>query len=203
MVVVGVYSNSEVLVMEYGVAVFCYILCWDGVVLLLNVYVNGWVLNDEWNLLFNCVLFQFVDGEFTDVGYFVWNLNLGSVWDLVFNYIWFVNCNSEEGLVPLGDGEFLLNVVCLLLVLGNWNLLTLDVWHLLDDSVVNSLGDFIGHIEFFCEGNLVIDSVWYLLSGDEWDLVVYSLGHLSAGHVGDLELDFEWHLPVDGVRHFG
>ena len=74
-------SNSEVLVMEYCVAVFNNILDWNGVNFLLDVNVYSWGFNDEWNFLLPCIFLKFKYGEFSDVCDFVWNLDLGSVWN--------------------------------------------------------------------------------------------------------------------------
>jgi len=163
--------------------------------------VNSWVLDNEWNIMVNCVFFNFVDGELTNIGDFVWNLNLGSVWNLVLNYEWLLKGDSEELLVPLSNGEFLFNVVCLFFILSHWYLLACDEWHLLDDSVVNSLGDIVGHFKFFLIGDLIVDSVWDLLCGDEWNLVSNGVGYLSAGDVGNFEFDLEWHLSINSIRH--
>ena len=183
-------------------SVFNGVFCGDCVVLLLDVDVDSWVFSDEWNFLLDCVFLKFVNGEFFGVGDFVWNLDLGSVWNLVFDYIWLVNGNSEEGLVPLSDWEFLLNVVGFLLVLGHWNLAGLDVWHLLDDGVVDSLGDFVWDSDFLFIRDLVVDGVWYLGGDNEWNVEGDGVGHLSGGDVGDLELNFVWHLSFNSVGNF-
>ena len=185
--------------MEYCVCVFDGVFSWDSEGLLLDVNVYSWGLNDEWNFLGDGVFFNFVNGELSDVGDFVWNLDGGSVWNLVFDNEWLVNGDCEECLVPLGDWEFLLDVVGFLLVLGYSNLGGLDVWHLLDDGVVDSLGDFVGDLEFALIGDLVVDGVWNLGGGHEWDFVGDGVGHLAAGDIGDLEFHFEWDLSLNSV----
>jgi len=187
-------ANTEVLIMEDGVLVNDFVLCWDSECLLLDVDVDGWVLNNEWYFLCDGVLFDFPDGEVSDVGHFIWYLDLCGVVLPDFGDIWLVNGDSVEGLVPLGLLEFPLNVVWLLLVLSDGNLLRDDVWHLLDDGVVNSLCNFIGDLEFFLIRDLVVDGVWNLLGDNIWDLVDDGVWNLSAGDIGDLNLNFVWNL---------
>ena len=172
---------------------------WDGVVLLLDINVGGWVLNDEWHFLGDGVLLEFPDGEFSDVGDFVWHLNLGRVVLPKFDDEWLINGHSEEGLVPLSLLEFVLDGEWFFLVLGHWNLLRYDVWYLLDDGVVHSLGDFVWNGEFVLIRDLVVDCVWDLLGGHIWDLVDDGVRHFSAGGIWDLDLNFVWDLSFDGV----
>ena len=178
------------------------VFCWDGVDLLLDVDVDCWVLDNEGHLLLDGVLLYLPDSELSDVGDFVWHLDLGGVVLPEFDDEWLIDGDSEEVLVPLGLREFLLDVVWLLLVFSHGNLFGSDEWHLLDHSVVNSLGDFVGHFEFFLIWDLVVDGVWYFLGDNIWDLVGDSVRYLSAGGVWDLELDLEWHLSLDGVWDF-
>ena len=172
---------------------------WLSVGFLLDVNVDSWVLNDEWHLLGDSVLFDIIDSEISDIGDFVWNLDLGGVVLPKFNNVWLINGDCEESLVPFGLFELMFNSVWLLLVLSHCNLLRGDVWHLLDDGVVNSLGDFIGYLEFFLIRDLVIDGVWNLLGGHKWYLVLDSVWHFSAGGVGDLEFDLIWNLSFNSV----
>ena len=140
---VSMGSNSEVLVVKDGVRVLDGVFGWDSEVFLLDVDVDGWVLSNEWHFLVNSVGFEFPDSEFSDVGDFIWYLDLSSVALEILGHVWLLNGNSEEGLVPLSLFEFVLDGEWLLLVLGHWNLRRCDEWHLLDDGVVNSLGDFV------------------------------------------------------------
>jgi len=188
--------------MEDGVRVLNSVNSWLSVGLLLDVNVNSWVLNDEWNFLADGVLFNFIDSKISDVSDFIWHLDLSGVVLPEFDNIWLINGYSEEGLVPFGHGELMFFVVWLLLVLSHWNLLRGDEWDLLDDGVVNSLGNFIGDIEVVLIWDLVVDCVWYFLSDNIWDLVCDSVGHFSAGGVWDLEFDLEWHLSLNSVGHF-
>ena len=194
--------KSEVLVVEDFVGVDELILGWDGVSLLLDIDVNGWVLNDDWNFLADLVFFDLPDGEFSNVGNFVWDLDLGGVMLPELNDVWLVNGDSEEGLVPLGLLEFALDGVWLLLVLSHGDLLGDDVWHLLDDGVVNSLGNFIWDGEFFLIWDLVVDGVWNLLGDNIWDFLLNGVWDLSAGDIWDLELNFEWNLSLNSVWDF-
>ena len=198
----SIVSDTEVGIMEDGVLVHDGVLGWDFVDFLLDVNMYSWVLNDEWHLLADGVLFEFVNGEVTLDGDFVWNLNLGGVVLPELNDEWLINGNLEWNLVPLGLRELLLLVVWLLLVLCHWDLEGFDVWDLLDHGVVNSLGDFVWDSEFFFEGHLVVDSVWDLLCDNIWDLVDDGVGNLTAGDVRDLEFNLEWDLPFNSVGDF-
>lgn len=111
-----------------------------------------------------------------------------------FSDKWLIDGDGVEGLGPFGLFEFLLDVEWLLLVLSDSNLVRGDIWHLLDDGVVHSLGNFIGDIEDFFKWDLLVDGVWNLLGDNIWDLVANSVWHLSGGSVGDLNFDLEWDL---------
>ena len=119
-----------------------------------------------------------------------------------FDDVWFINGDSEEGLVPLSLWELLLDGVWLLFVLSHLNLGGDNVRNLLDDGVVNSLGNFIGNLEVFFIWDLVVDGVRNLLGDNIWYLLGDSVGHLSAGDVWDLELDLIWHLSLNSVWNF-
>ena len=174
-------------------------LSWNSVCLLLDINVDSWVLNNNWHFLGYGVLLKFPNSELSDVGDFVWHLDLSSVVLPDFSDIWLIDGDGVEGLVPFSLLEFPLNREWLLLVLGHWNLLRGDVWHLLDDGVVNSLGNFVWDFEDFFIRDLVVDGVWDLLSDNIWDLVGDSVWNFPAGGVGDLNFDFIWHLSGDGV----
>ena len=115
-------SDSEVLVMEDFVGVLDDVFGWDSEGLLLDVNVNSWVLNNEWYFLGYSVLFDLVDGEFSNVGDFIWHLDLSGVVLPDLSDIWLINGDSVEGLVPLSLLEFVLNMEWLLLVLGDGDL---------------------------------------------------------------------------------
>ena len=136
-------TDTEVLVVDDIMLVDDGVRSWDIADFLLDVNVDSWVLNNEWHFLCDRVRFEFPDGEFSDVGDFIWYLDLSSVALEILGHVWLLNGNSEEGLVPLSLFEFVLDGEWLLLVLGHWNLRRCDEWHLLDDGVVNSLGDFV------------------------------------------------------------
>ena len=123
----------------------------------------SWIGIDNWNFLCNSEFFNLIDGQLSCVSGLIWHLDLGGVWSLMFHNVWLINGDIEKVLVPLCDRELLLNVVWLLLILSDWNLLGDDIWDLLDDSVVNSFGNFIGHRDFFFIRNLIIDSVRYFM----------------------------------------
>ena len=91
-------------------------------------------------------------------------------------------------------------MVCFFFILSHWDLLRLDVGHLLDDCVVNSLGDFIRDSDFFLIRNLVIDGVWYLICNNVWNRVSDNIWLKSAGDVRNLDFNFIWHLSLNGIR---
>merc|ERR1719362_2277831 len=148
---------------------------WHGEELLLNVSDGSEGLGDEWNFLFKDVFLNFPEGLFLSDGDLVWDL------------------------LPLGLLEDVLNLVSFLLVLGDSDLAGDDVWNLLDDGVVDSLGGFVWDGDFLLIRDLVVDGVWDLLRDDVWDLVGDSVWHLSGGGVGDLNLNFVWDLSLNGV----
>ena len=112
----------------------------DGEGLLIDCSDGGWVLNNEWHLLVNCVLFELVDDEFLGVGDFVRHLDLGGVWNLVFCYEWLLDGDLEWNFVIDSEWEFLLDVESFLVILSHCDLVGFNVWDLLDHSVVNPLG---------------------------------------------------------------
>ena len=103
--------------------VFFYIFHRNCVGLLVDCSGNCYVLNDNWNLLVNRVLFDLVDCEFHRVGHFVRNLNLSSVWNLMLSYIWLPDLDLEGNLVVDCNWELLFDVESFLLILCDWNLL--------------------------------------------------------------------------------
>jgi hypothetical protein len=115
-------TDSEVLVMENSMRVLNSIDGGNLVGLLLDVCYYGWILNNEWNLLINCVLFDLVDCEFIGVGDFEGHLDLSGVWNLVFNNIWLLDLSCEVNLVVNSEWELLLNMEGFLFVLSDWNL---------------------------------------------------------------------------------
>merc|ERR1712037_547 len=143
-VIIITAGDSEVNVMEDIVLVGDNGPGGGCVVLLLDVNVRGWVLNNERHLLGDRVLLDFVDGELADDGLFVWDLDLCGVMLPEFNDVWLIDGDSEWDLLPLSHWEPLLNVVWLLLVFGDGDLFAGDEGHLLDDGVVHSLGNFVG-----------------------------------------------------------
>ena len=163
--------DSEVYIVEDCVLMFNDIFDGDSVDLLLDVGHLYNFLNHEWHLLAHSVLFNFVDGELPLDGHFVWHLDLGGVVLPEFCDIWLIDGDFEQNLVPLSLGELLLNMIWFFFILGHGHLLGYDVWNFLDNSVVNSLGDFVRNVEFFFIWYLVIDCVWYLLCNNVWNLV--------------------------------
>ena len=193
------FVDSKVLVVENSMGVLNGLLGSDGVGFLLDVNNVFWGLNNKWNFLSYCVLFELVGGDFTYVVDFVWNLDDGSVMLPEFNNVWLINGNSEWNLVPLSHLEFVLDVEWLLLVLSDWNLLSNNVWDLLDDGVVNSLGGLVWHLDVLLIRDLIVYSVWDLLSSHIWDLVGNSVWYLLGVDVWNLNLNFEWNLSFDCV----
>lgn len=194
--------ESEVFVVENGMFVLNGLLGCDGVGLLLGVNNMGWGLDNEWDFLLYCVLFEFVSGDFTYVVDFVWNLDDGSVMLPEFNNVWLINGDLEWNLVPLSHLKFVLNVEWLLFVLSDWNLLGNNVWNLLDDGVVDSLGLLVWHLDVLLIWDLLVNGVWDLLSGHIWNFVGNSVWYLLGVNVWDLDLNFEWDLSFDGVWDF-
>ena len=157
------------------------------------------VLNDEWDFLFESILFDFIDCKFFDGGDFVWHLDRSRVMLPSFDNVWLINYDSVEILVPLGHLEFVLNGEWLLFVFSYGDLFAFDVWHLLNDFVLHSLGDFERYFEFFLIWDLVDDCVWDFLSDNVWDLVGDSVRHFFAGDIWDLDINFVWDLFFDGI----
>ena len=191
------WGEAEVLVMEDLVGVLDDLDSWDGEVLFIDFNVNGRVLDDEWNLLVDGELLDLVNSALFGEGDFVWDLDLGGVWNLVFFNIWDLDLNLVWSLVVDGHWEFLLGVVGLLFVLGDLNLGAFDVGDLLDDSVVNADGGLIWHLDLLFPADFVDHSVWHDVSDNVWDLVGDGVGDLSAGDEWNLNLDLEWHLSLD------
>merc|ERR1719203_2475134 len=102
--------DTEVYVVEDGVGVLSDTLCWSGVGLLLDVDDLSWVLNNERYFVGDGVLLNFVDGKLTDVGDFVWHLDLGGVVLPELDDVWLID---GDGVVHalgdfIGDVEVLL-----------------------------------------------------------------------------------------------
>ena len=201
-VAVASCSDSKVLIVENGVLMLNYINGWNSVDFLLDVDMNSWVLNDEWHFLGYGVLFNLPNGELSDVGDFIWHLDLSGVMLPEFNYVWLFNGNSEEVLVPFGLLELVFNGVWFFFVLSHFNLFAGDEWNLLNNSVVNSLSGFVGDGEFLFIWDLVIDGVWNFLGDNIWDLVDDGVWNLSAGGVGDLKFNLVWNLSLNSVWDF-
>ena len=192
--------NTKVLVVEDRMRVLegffgCYICDF-----LLDVNDGFWGLNDEWDFLLESVLFNFIDGKLFDGGYFVWHQDSSSVMLPSFDDKWLINNDSVEILVPFGHLEFVLNGEWLLFVFSYGDLFAFDVWHLLNDFVLHSLGDFERYFEFFLIWDLVDDCVWDLFGDNVWDLVGDGVRYFFAGDIRDLFLDFVWDLHFDGIR---
>lgn len=192
-------GKAEVLVMEDGVLVINGLDSGDSEVLGVINNHNLRVLNDEWLLNLDCELLNLVDGALFFEGHFIWDLDLGAVWNLVLNNVGNLDFNLVWYPIVDSHWEFLVDVVGLLFVLGHLNLLGDDIGDLLDDGVVNALGDFIRHADVFFDGDFVDNSVWDDVGDDVWDLKEDGVRHLAAGDVWDLLLDLEWHLSVDCV----
>jgi hypothetical protein len=195
-------SNSKVLIVENGMLMLNYISSWNSVVLLLDVDMNSWVLNYEWYFLGYGVLFNLINGELSNVGDFIWHLDLSGVMLPEFNYVWLINGDSEEVLVPFGLLERVFNGVWFFFVLSHGNLFAGDEWNLLNNSVVNSLSDFVGDGEFLFIWDLVVDGVWNFLGDNIWYLVDDGVWNLSAGGVGDLKFNLVWNLSLNSVWDF-
>ena len=130
--------------------------------LLLDVNDGSKSFNDEWDLLFYEVLLEFVEGLLFNDSNFVWDENLCSVALEELSYIWFLNGNLVWDLLPSGLFECAFDLVWLLLVLSDSNLAGYDVWNLLNDSVVDSLGGFVWDGDFLFN--------WYFVEYSVWDL---------------------------------
>ena len=172
---------------------------WDGVKLLLNVTHGNEVLNDEWDLLLNKVLLELPEGQFLNGSDFVRHEYLSRVALEVLGNVWLFNGDLVWSLLPNCLFKFALDGVWLFLVLGNSDLSGDDVWNLLDDGVVDSLGTLIWDFNFFLKWDLVVDGVWNLLGHNIWDLVGDSVWHLPRGGVWDFDLDLIWDLSLNSV----
>ena len=135
---------------------------WHGEEFLLNVSDGSEGLGDEWNFVFKDVFLNFIEGLFLGDGNLVWDKDLSRVALEEFSHVWFLNGDLVWDLLPLSLLEDVLNLVSFLLVLGDSDLAGDDVWNLLDDGVVNSLGGFIWDGDFLLNWYLVVDSVWNL-----------------------------------------
>ena len=113
---------------------------WDGVEFLLDVSDGSDALSNEWNFLLKDVLLNFIEDLFLSGGDLEWDKDLSRVALEELSNVWLLNGDGVWDLFPLGLLEDVLNLVSFLLVLGDSNLARDDVWNLLDDSVVNSLG---------------------------------------------------------------
>ena len=172
---------------------------WDGVKLLLSVGHGHEVFNDEWDLLLNKVLLKLPEGEFLNGGDFVRHEDLGSVALEVLGNVWLFDGDLVWSLFPNSLFKFALNGVWLLLVLGDSDLRGDDVWNLLNNGVVDSLGALIWDFNFLLVWDLVVDGVWNLLGHNIRDLVGDSVRHLSRGGVWDFDLDLIWDLSLNSV----
>ena len=194
-----IFAESEVLVMEDSMGVLNGLLGLNSVGFLLSINYLLWGLNDEWNILFYCVFFKFIGGNFTDVFNLIWNLDGSCVVLPNFNNVWFIDGDLEVNLVPLGLLEFVLDVEWFFFVLGDWDLLSNDVRNLLNDSVVNSLSGLVGNNDILFVWNLLVNSVWNLLSCNIWDLVNDFIWDLFGISVWNLDFNFKWYLFFNSV----
>ena len=172
---------------------------WHGEELLLNVSDGFDGLGDERNFHVNDEFLNLIEGLFFSDGNLVWDKDLSRVALEELSNVWLLDGDGVWDLLPLGLLEDVLNLVSFLLVLGDSDLAGDDVWNLLDDGVVDSLGGFVWDGDFLLKWDLVVDGVWDLLGDDVWDLVGDSVWHLSGGGVGDLNLNFVWDLSLNGV----
>lgn len=183
LVVYFIGVKSEVLVMEDFVLVLDDLDGWDGEVLLVDLNVDGGVGYDEWDVLVDGVLLDLVDGALFGVGDFIRDLDLGAVWNLVFDNVGNLDLNLVWALVVDGHWDFPVDVVGLLFVLGDLNLLGDDVWDLLDDGVVHADGGLIRHLNVFFVRDLVDHGVWNDVGDNIWDAVEDRVWLLAAGDV--------------------
>ena len=130
--------------------------------LLLDIDDGIKALNNEWNFLLNEVLFEFIESKILSCGDFVWDEDLGSVALEELGNVWLLDGDLVRDLLPLGLFECALDGVWLFLVLGDSDLAGDDVWNLLHDSVVDSLGGFVWDGDFLLNWHFVEDSVWDL-----------------------------------------
>ena len=135
---------------------------WDLNELLLDIDDGSKSFNDEWDLLFDEVLLEFIKGLLFNDSNLVWDEDLGGVALEELGYVWFLNGDLVWDLLPSGLFECAFDLVWLLLVLSDSNLAGDDVWNLLNDSVVNSLGGFVWDGDFLLNWYFVEDSVWDL-----------------------------------------
>ena len=135
---------------------------WDLNELLLDIDDGSKSFNDEWDLLFDEVLLEFIKGLLFNDSNLVWDEDLGGVALEELGYVWFLNGDLVWDLLPSGLFECAFDLVWLLLVLSDSNLARYDVWNLLNDSVVNSLGGFVW------DGNVLLN--WYLVEDRVWNL---------------------------------
>ena len=135
---------------------------WDLNELLLDIDDGSKSFNDEWDLLFDEVLLEFIEGLLFNDSNLVWDEDLCGVALEELGYVWFLNGDLVWDLLPSGLFECAFDLVWLLLVLSDSNLAGDDVWNLLNDSVVDSLGGFVWDGDFLLNWYFVEDSVWDL-----------------------------------------
>ena len=135
---------------------------WDLNELLLDINDGSKSFNDEWDLLFDEVLLEFIEGLLFNDSNLVWDEDLGGVALEELGYVWFLNGDLVWDLLPSSLFECAFDLVWLLLVLSDSNLAGDDVWNLLHDSVVDSLGGFVWDGDFLLNWYFVEDSVWDL-----------------------------------------
>ena len=198
-VVIRVCMNSEVNVMEDFMRMSSLADSWNSVDFLLDILDSLWRLSDEWDFIGDCVLFNFIGGQFLGVFYLVWNHNLSSVWFLVLDNIWFINNNLEWDFFPISLWEGFLDSIWLFFVLSDWDLGRNNVWSLLDHGVIDSDSALIWDRDLLFIRNLVINSVWDPFGNYVRNLVNDFVWHFSGGDIWDSLLNLEWHLSFNGV----
>ena len=95
---------------------------WDGENLLLSVSHSSDAFSDEWDLHVDSVFLNFVVGLLLGGGYIVWPKNLSRVALEVLSDVWFFNGDSVWNLFPFSLFEYMLNLVCLFLILSDSDL---------------------------------------------------------------------------------
>ena len=198
----SVRGGAKLLIMEDFVLMSSLRHNGDCVVLLVVLSDNINSLGNNWNFNVHGVLLDLINCAIFLVSDFIGDQDLSSVGNLVFLNVWNLEVLIVWLLIVDSHCEFLLDVVSLLFVFGDWNLLRDDVWDLLNHGVVNARCDLEGHLNVFLVGVFVDDSVWDNVGDDVWDLVCDGVGHLSAGDKWNLYLNFERHLCFDRVRNF-
>ena len=201
----GLGIKSEVDVVENWVGVGDLVNGWDLEGFLLDIDDGSDAGGDNWHFLLNEELLNFPDGELSDLLEGLRDEDLGGVVLPELNNVWLIDGDLEWDLLPLGLFELALDVVWLLFVLSDGDLAGDDVWNLLDDGVVNSLGGLVWDNDVLLNWHLVEDGVWHLLGGDIGDVEADFVWDLSGGGVWDddfllvrdLSLDGVWNLSLD------